>query len=97
MRPIKRSDFSFAYMVLAATNDWKVNDEIYRVCKEEGIYVNVADNKEKCDFYFPGVYVEDEIVIGITASGQDHKKARKLRLAIEQTLEEMTGENKDGD
>ena len=97
MRPIKSSDFSFAYMVLAATNDWKVNDEIYRVCKEEGIYVNVADNKEKCDFYFPGVYVEDEIVIGITASGQDHKKARKLRLAIEQTLEEMTGENKDGD
>ena len=34
MRPVKRSDLSFAYMVLAATNDWKVNDEIYRICKE---------------------------------------------------------------
>lgn len=97
MRPVKRSDLSFAYMVLAATNDWKVNDEIYRICKEEGIYVNVADSKDKCDFYFPGVYVEDEIVIGITASGQDHKKARKLRIAIEQALEEMTGEKKDED
>lgn len=94
VRPVKRSDFTDAYMVLAATNDWKINEEIYRICKEEGIYVNVADSKEKCDFYFPGVYVQDELVIGITASGHDHKRARKVRIAIEQTLEELVGEDK---
>lgn len=94
MRPVKRSDFSYAYMVLAATNDWKINEEIYRICKAEGIYVNVSDSKEKCDFYFPGVYVEEELVIGITASGQNHKKARKVRVAIEQALEELVGEKK---
>ena len=55
MRPVKRADFQMAYMVIAATNDWKLNDEIYRVCKEEGIYVNVADDKNKCDFYFPAI------------------------------------------
>ena len=33
-------------------------------------------------------------MIGITASGQDHKKARKLRVAIEQALEEITGEDR---
>lgn len=92
MRPVKRFDFSDAYMVLAATNDWKVNEEIYRICKAEGVYVNVADSKEKCDFYFPGVYVDHELVIGITASGQDHKKARKVRVAIEQALEELVGD-----
>lgn len=73
----KRSDFDMAYMVIAATNDWKLNDEIYRVCKEEGIYVNVADDKSKCDFYFPGIYMKDEVVIGITASGLDHSRAKK--------------------
>ena len=36
IRPVKRSDFANAYMVIAATNDWKLNDEIHRVCKEEG-------------------------------------------------------------
>ena len=76
-RPVKRSDFDMAYMVIAATNDWKLNDEIYRVCKEEGIYVNVADDKSKCDFYFPGIYMKDEVVIGITASGLDHSRAKK--------------------
>ena len=86
-RPVKRSYFDMAYLVIAATNDWKLNDEIYRVCKEEGIYVNVADDKSKCDFYFPGIYMKDEVVIGITASGLDHSRAKKVRLAIQEAME----------
>lgn len=94
LRPVRRSDFAEAYMVITATNDHKLNDEIYHICKAEGIYVNVADDKEKCDFYFPGVYLQDELVVGITASGQDHKKARRVRVAIEAALEEMTGDRR---
>ncbi len=92
MRPVKRSDFDMAYIVIAATNDHKLNDEIYRICRQEGIYVNVADDKDKCDFYFPGIYMQDEMVVGITASGMDHKKARKLRIAIEQAMQEVQEE-----
>ena len=91
-RPVKRSDFAMAFMVIAATNDWKLNDEIYRVCKEEGIYVNVADDKSKCDFYFPGIYMQDEVVVGITASGLNHKKARKVRVAIQEAMEASDNE-----
>ena len=91
-RPVKLSDFTMAFMVIAATNDWKLNDEIYRVCKEEGIYVNVADDKSKCDFYFPGIYMQDEVVVGITASGLNHKKARKVRVAIQEAMEASDNE-----
>ena len=91
-RPVKRSDFTMAFMVIAATNDWELNDEIYRVCKEEGIYVNVADDKSKCDFYFPGIYMQDEVVVGITASGLNHKKARKVRVAIQEAMEASDNE-----
>ena len=86
-RPVKKSDFSMAYMVLAVTNNSELNEEIYRTCKEEGIYVNVADDKSKCDFYFPGIYMKDEVVIGITASGLDHSRAKKVRLAIQEAME----------
>ena len=92
-RPVKRSDFTMAFMVIAATNDWKLNDEIYRVCKEEGIYVNVADDKSKCDFYFPGIYMEEGLVVGITASGLDHKKARRIREEIQNALERVAQED----
>ena len=92
IRPVKRSDFASAYMVIAATNDWKLNDEIHRVCKEEGIYVNVASDREACDFYFPGVYMRDEMVVGVTASGLDHKKAKRVREEIQKALEKVLGE-----
>ena len=85
-RPVKRSDFEMAYMVIAATNDWKLNDQIYKICKEQGVYVNVADDKSKCDFYFPGIFMQEELVVGITASGLDQKKARKVRVAIEEAM-----------
>lgn len=93
IRPVKRTDFASAYMVVAATNDWKLNDEIYRVCKEEGIYVNVSSDREKCDFYFPGVFMQDEVVVGITASGLDHKKARRVREEIQKSLEKVAKES----
>lgn len=93
LRPVKRSDFDFAFIVIAATNDWKLNDEIYRVCKEQGIYVNVADDKEKCDFQFPGIYRQDDMVVGIMSS--DPKKARKAFVAIEEAgLGETGGSTK---
>ena len=91
-RPVKRSDFTDAYMVLAATNDLKLNDDIYRVCKEEGVYVNVSSDREKCDFYFPGVYIRDEIVVGVTASGLDHRLARMVREELEKTLNRVIDE-----
>ena len=96
-RPVKRSDFASAYMVIAATNDWKLNDEIHRVCREEGIYVNVASDRESCDFYFPGIYMRDEMVVGVTASGLDHKKAKRVREEIQKTLEKVLKEQDDED
>ena len=85
-RSVKRSDLADAYLVIAATMDHKLNDDIYRACKEMGIYVNIFSDKEKCDFYFPGVYVQDDVVVGITVNGLDKEKATKIRSAIEAAL-----------
>ena len=92
-RPVKRTDFAMAYMVIAATNDRKLNDEIHRICRQEGVYVNVASDREQCDFYFPGIYMEDGLVVGITASGLDHKKARRIREEIQNALERVAQED----
>ena len=94
-RPVKRSDFAMAYMVIAATNDRKLNDEIHRICRQEGIYVNVASDREQCDFYFPGIYMKNEMVVGITASGLDHHKAKKVRIAIQKAMEEAAENDKE--
>ena len=93
-RQVKRTDFDMAYMVLAASGNRELDEEIYRLCKDEGIYVNVADDKSKCDFYFPGIYMKDEVVVGITASGLDHSRAKKVRIAIQEAMEASDGEDR---
>ena len=75
-RPVKRSDFDMAYMVIAATNDRKLNDEIHRIGRQED------------------VYVKDEVVVGITASGLDHSRAKKVRIAIQEAMEASDGEDR---
>ena len=82
-RPLKRSDFRDKYMVVTVTNDRKLCDNIYRVCKEEGIYVNISIDRDKSDFYFPGAYVQGDLVIGVTAGTLDAKKALKIRTELE--------------
>lgn len=70
-------------IVLAATDDEYVDAEIYEECRQKQILINVASDKEKCDFYFPALIREGNLVIGVTAGGEDHRKvaeaAKKIR------------------
>ncbi|MDO4490985.1 MAG: bifunctional precorrin-2 dehydrogenase/sirohydrochlorin ferrochelatase [Lachnospiraceae bacterium] len=75
-----------ADMVLACTDDPELNSGIYSVCKCLGIQINVCSDKNKCDFYFPGVVHDENVVIGITASGADHHQAKEVREKIEKIL-----------
>lgn len=87
-RPVRLEDIESADLVLAATNDHALNERLYAHCRVKGICVNVASDKEKCDFFFPGICRQKDLVIGITASGTDHKAAAKMRRKIETMLQE---------
>ena len=50
--------------------------------------VNVCSDRRKCDFYFPGIVKKEDVVVGITANGKDHKRAKEVREKIEDLLEE---------
>ena len=65
-----------AFMVLAATCDSDVNEAIWRECQEKNILVNVCSNREHCDFQFPGIAANGDLVIGINAGGSDHHLAK---------------------
>lgn len=82
-----------ADMVLAATDDSGVNLEIYDICKARGILVNTASDANRCDFYFPAVACTDEIVIGITGNGMNHKKVARMTEEIRRYLETIQHED----
>lgn len=82
------SDIYEADMVIAATNDFKINNDIFCVCRERGILVNVCSDKTKCDFYFPGLAIKDDVVAGVTANGTNHKKAKLVTEKVRETLDQ---------
>lgn len=86
-REYEREDIYDAWMVLATTDQHKLNEEIYSVAKCLGALVNVASNREKCDFHFPGIVKKNHFVVGINASGMDHKGAARLKKRIEEVVE----------
>lgn len=69
-------------IVIAATNNLSLNNIIYKDCKDLGILVNVCSDKTKCDFYFPAIVQKDDVTIGITSGGQNHKLVRETANKI---------------
>lgn len=84
----EREDIFDASLVIAATNDNKMNQEIYSACKCLGIPVNVCADKTRCDFYFPGIVSNEDFVVGISTRGRDHRKSREISGKIQKLLEE---------
>lgn len=82
IKSYEEADLDGADYVLAATNNKEINHAIYEKCKEVKTPVNVADDKEKSDFYFPGIVRKKGITVGVTADGKDHELAKKATRAI---------------
>ena len=93
IKPYEPSDLDGADYVLAATNNKQLNHEIYEKCKEGNISVNVADDKDKSDFYFPGVIRKNGVTVGVTAEGKDHDLARRATRAIANCLDKNLQED----
>ena len=85
----EKDDIKDAKIVFAATNDENVNDTVYCDCKELGILVNVASDRTKSDFYFPGIAQKDFLIAGISASGKDHALAKRATEAVRECIEKL--------
>ena len=85
-RAFEFDDLDGRDMVLAASDDEALNAQIAAACRERGIPVNTSSDHSLCDFYFPGVVVDGEVAIGITASGSDHKRAKAITEWVRRSL-----------
>ena len=75
-------------IVIAATDDLIVNEQIYSHCREKGILVNVADNPPFCDFYMGGIVTKENLKIAISTNGKSPTTAKRLRQFFEEFLPE---------
>lgn len=77
------------YVFVLAAALPEINRQVAEDCHQVGLFVNDASRKENCDFYFPGIIKEEEVVIGVTASGSDHRRVAALTADIRNMLREQ--------
>lgn len=88
-RVFETQDLDQAFLVIAATNDPVVNDEIVRLCRERGIPVNHAGDQNQCDFQFPAIVRKNPVVIGVNAGGKNHGLVSRVAAGLREWMERI--------
>lgn len=83
------------FFVIGATNDIKLNKNIYSYCNQHNILVNIINGKDLCTFLFPSTIKKRDISIGITTSGKSPALAKEIRKQIEENFPSHYGELND--
>jgi precorrin-2 dehydrogenase/sirohydrochlorin ferrochelatase len=78
------------HLVIATTDQPKVNERIYQDCRRKYILVNVADNPPLCDFYMGGIVTKGNLKLAISTNGKSPTLAKRLRQWLEAFLPEET-------
>jgi len=73
-------------LVLVATSDRTVNERVASVARARGIWVNVADVPELCDFHLPAVVRRGDLQFGISSGGGAPFAVRRLRELFDERL-----------
>ena len=70
-------------LVMAATDNRKVNAEIAAQCKQRNIWVNAADDVHSCNFILPSIIDRSPVQIAVSTGGASPVLARTLRAKLE--------------
>ncbi|MCG9794186.1 precorrin-2 dehydrogenase/sirohydrochlorin ferrochelatase family protein [Flavobacterium algicola] len=75
-------------MVIACTDDLKVNKRVYDLCRERYLICNIADTPDLCDYYLGGIVTKGNVKIAISTNGKSPTTAKRLREFFEEVIPE---------
>jgi siroheme synthase-like protein len=73
------SDVVGRFLVIAATNDRRVNAAVSSAAERRNTLCNVADDPELCNFILPAVVRRGPIVVGVSTGGASPALAQRIR------------------
>jgi precorrin-2 dehydrogenase/sirohydrochlorin ferrochelatase len=85
-RAFQIEDLSEKYLVITATDDKLLNQQILNTCNTKNILCNSATSTASDNCIFPAVVKQGDIVIGISTSGKSPSVSKKIRQDVERVL-----------
>ncbi len=80
------ADLDHANLVIAATNDNELNEQIVKAAHERNLLVNIADKPALCDFYLGSIVQKGDLKLAISTNGKSPTVAKRLKEVLNQSL-----------
>lgn len=77
-----------SFIVVAATNDRKINEEIGIYCRNRGKLVNVVDNIELCNYTVPSWIRRGDLLLSISTGGKSPSLSSKIKKELEEKYDD---------
>lgn len=75
-------------IVVAATDDKEVNEEIACICRKKSKLINVVDSRDLSDFTVSSYVKRGDLLIGISTGGKIPALSAKIRRDLEEIYDE---------
>lgn len=73
-------------LVIAATDDYTVNTQVFEDCEALKILVNSVDDPPHCRFMVPAIVDRSPLVISVASNGTSPVLSRQIRTQLETTI-----------
>ena len=77
------------FLVIAATDNEELNENIANICESNGMLINNASSKIKMNAMFGGIVKNNEFQIAISTSGKNCKRSRAMKSEIQKVLDKI--------
>jgi len=83
IRPYRRGDVNGYWLAVTATDDPEVNQAVFDDGCVHRVWVNSADDPERCSFTLPAVLRHDPVLVAVSTGGTAPAVAAWLRRRLE--------------
>ncbi len=85
-RDFEETDLLQKDLLVLATDNRKLHEDIRVLAKEKGILINVADTPELCDFYLGSIVQKGNLKIAISTNGKSPTAAKRIKEVLNDAL-----------
>lgn len=90
--PFQPHHLDGALLVIAATDDPRVNAAVARHARRLGVLVNVVDEPDLCDFIVPAVVSRGDLTLAVCTHGASPTLARRLKDELADRYDQAYGQ-----
>ena len=89
-RDFEAGDLHDVDLVIMATDNPSLHQQIRDLARSKHLLVNVADTPRLCDFYLGSVVTKGNLKIGISTNGKSPTIAKRIREYLEEAIPDNT-------